>query len=109
MNSSTDSFTLKSSGNFNIKNVVKDFDYMIKLIVVGSAGVGKSSLLLQFTDNVFEPNMETTIGVEFGVKILDIAGVKIKIQIWDTGGQESFRAITANYYRGSMYTLPNFC
>jgi len=92
-----------SVSSYNISNhyVVKDFDYMIKLIVVGSSGVGKSSLLMQFTDSVFEAKMETTVGVEFGVKILNIAGAKIKLQIWDTGGQESFRAITANYYRGA--------
>jgi len=81
---------------------VLDFDYMVKLIVVGASGVGKSSLLLQFTDREFQKSIEATVGVEFGVKVLEVDGLKVKLQIWDTGGQESFRSVTTNYYRGAQ-------
>jgi len=63
-------------------------------------GVGKSCLLLQYVDKNFRPSHEATIGVEFGAKQLVVKGKIIKIQIWDTAGQESFRSITRSYYRG---------
>jgi len=77
----------------------KKIDYVIKYIVIGPMGVGKSCLLLQFTDHTFHTEHDLTIGVEFGTRIMDIDGKVLKLQIWDTAGQESFRAITQNYYR----------
>jgi len=59
--------------------------------------VGKSCLLLQFTDHKFRFEHQLTIGVEFGGKILDIKNRKIKVRIWDTAGQEAFQAITRTY------------
>ena len=67
--------------------------------------MGKSCILLQFTDNKFRNQQELTIGVEFGVKTINIDGKLIKIQIWDTAGQEAFQAITRTYYKGAMGTL----
>ncbi len=55
------------------------------------AGVGKSCLLLQFTDKRFQPIHDMTIGVEFGAKTITINETSLKLQIWDTAGQESFR------------------
>uniref|UniRef100_A0A1I8GD38 Ras-related protein n=1 Tax=Macrostomum lignano TaxID=282301 RepID=A0A1I8GD38_9PLAT len=63
--------------------------------------VGKSALLLRYTDDTFSSNYITTIGVDFKIKTLDIDGVRVKLQIWDTAGQERFRTITATYYRGA--------
>ena len=57
-------------------------------------GVGKSCLLLQFTDKRFQPVHDLTIGVEFGARMINIEGKQIKLQIWDTAGQEAFRSIT---------------
>lgn len=54
-------------------------------------GVGKSCLLLQFTDKRFQPVHDLTIGVEFGARMITIDGKQIKLQIWDTAGQEAFR------------------
>ena len=54
-------------------------------------GVGKSCLLLQFTDKRFQPVHDLTIGVEFGARMINIEGKQIKLQIWDTAGQEAFR------------------
>ena len=67
--------------------------------------MGKSCILLQFTDNKFRNQHELTIGVEFGVKTIKIDGKLIKIQIWDTAGQEAFQAITRTYYKGAMGAL----
>lgn len=56
-------------------------------------GVGKSCLLLQFTDKRFQPVHDLTIGVEFGARMITIDGKQIKLQIWDTAGQEAFRCV----------------
>jgi Ras-related protein Rab-2A len=74
------------------------------------SGVGKSCLLLQFTDKRFQPVHDLTIGVEFGARMITLGGeeeaaVPIKLQIWDTAGQESFRSITRSYYRGAAGAL----
>ena len=55
-----------------------------RLTVLGHAGVGKSCLLLQFTDKRFQPVHDLTIGVEFGARMINIDGKQIKLQIWDT-------------------------
>ncbi|KAJ2849321.1 Ras- protein Rab-2A [Coemansia brasiliensis] len=67
--------------------------------------VGKSCLLLQFTDHRFLPSHDLTIGVEFGARIVTVDNKNIKLQIWDTAGQESFRSITRSYYRGAVGAL----
>ena len=68
-------------------------------------GVGKSCLLLQFTDKRFQRVHDLTIGVEFGSRMVTINNQQIKLQIWDTAGQESFRSITRSYYRGAAGVL----
>lgn len=80
-------------------------NYLFKYIIIGDSGVGKSCLLLQFTDKRFEPMHDITIGVEFGARLINIQGQSVKLQIWDTAGQESFRSITRSYYRGACGAL----
>ncbi|CAC9525607.1 putative ras-related protein rab-2a [Leishmania infantum JPCM5] len=80
-------------------------NYVFKYIIIGDSGVGKSCLLLQFTDKRFEPLHDLTIGVEFGARLISIQGKSVKLQIWDTAGQESFRSITRSYYRGASGAL----
>ena len=80
------------------------YQYLFKFIIIGNTGTGKSSLLRQFTDKQFSPIHDLTIGVEFGAKILNVNGpddqnYNIKLQIWDTAGQELFKSITRSYYR----------
>lgn len=82
-----------------------DYHYLFKYIIVGDAGVGKSCLLLQFTDKRFRAEHDMTIGVEFGHRVVDMDDQKIKLQIWDTAGQEAFRSITRAYYRGATGAL----
>ncbi|KRX03214.1 P-loop containing nucleoside triphosphate hydrolase [Pseudocohnilembus persalinus] len=65
------------------------------------SGVGKSSILLRFSDDEFSESYLTTIGVDFRFKTLPIDGKKVKLQIWDTAGQERFRTITNAYYKGA--------
>ncbi|CAH9140275.1 unnamed protein product [Cuscuta epithymum] len=82
------------------------YDYLFKYIIIGDTGVGKSCLLLQFTDKRFQPVHDLTIGVEFGARMITAAdGRRIKLQVWDTAGQESFRSITRSYYRGAAGAL----
>lgn len=78
---------------------------MFKYIIIGDTGVGKSCLLLQFTDKRFQPVHDLTIGVEFGSRMITVGGKEIKLQIWDTAGQEAFRSITRSYYRGAAGAL----
>ena len=66
------------------------------------SGVGKSCLLLQFLENKFKFDHDTTIGVEFGSKVVSVKGILLKLQVWDTAGQETFKSITRSYYRGSI-------
>lgn len=87
------------------------YDYLFKYIIIGDTGVGKSCLLLQFTDKRFQPVHDLTIGVEFGARMITLGNAEntkssqIKLQIWDTAGQESFRSITRSYYRGAAGAL----
>jgi len=81
------------------------YAYLFKYIIIGDTGVGKSCLLLQFTDKRFRPVHDLTIGVEFGARMVTIDDKSIKLQIWDTAGQESFRSITRSYYRGAAGAL----
>lgn len=76
-------------------------DFLFKLVIVGDAGVGKSSLLIRFTDGNFSKHYISTIGVDFRFKTLKINGKFVKLQIWDTAGQERFKTITKAYYRGA--------
>ena len=84
------------------------YNYLFKLIIIGDSGVGKSCILLQFTDNRFRKDHDLTIGVEFGAKLIDIKEKKIHLQIWDTAGQENFRSITRAYYRSAAGALLMF-
>mmetsp|Transcript_124548 Transcript_124548/g.195165 ORF Transcript_124548/g.195165 Transcript_124548/m.195165 type:complete len:222 (-) Transcript_124548:154-819(-) len=81
------------------------YDHLVKLLLIGDSGVGKSSLLIKFADDKFSPHISQTIGMDFKVKMLNLGGRRVKLQIWDTAGQESFRSITRSYYRGASGAL----
>ena len=73
----------------------------LKILLVGAAGVGKSSILLRFCDNRFADDSCPTVGIDFKVKYVTIGNVRVKLAIWDTAGQERYRTLTPAYYRGA--------
>mgnify|MGYP000873631888 FL=1 len=83
-------------------------DQELKIVLVGSSSVGKSSLLFRFIDSKFVESTLSTIGVDFKFRTLNVKGQRVKLQIWDTAGtasetvgQENFRAIVSAYYNGA--------
>lgn len=83
----------------------RNYDFLIKLLLIGDSGVGKSCCLLRFSEDSFTPSFITTIGIDFKIRTIELDGKKVKLQIWDTAGQERFRTITTAYYRGAMGIL----
>ena len=95
-----------SPGDYNTE------DYKIKIIVVGDSGVGKTNLINRFASDKFDTNSKATIGVEFVYKALKINKDVIKVEVWDTAGEERYKAITSSYYKGAkgaiiVYDLTN--
>lgn len=76
-------------------------DYYVQLMLIGDCGVGKSSIMMRFSDDHYQPNYVATIGIDFKVKTVEMGGKKVKVRIWDTAGQERFRTITDAYYRSA--------
>ena len=76
-------------------------DLNIKLLIVGDSNVGKTSLLLQYTDNYYPDQHTATIGFEYKIKIFQYKDYNIKLQIWDTAGQERFHSITNNFFHNA--------
>jgi len=82
--------------------MAKKYDHLVKLMLIGDSGVGKTAILVRFVDNEFTPSFMTTIGIDFKIKTINVNNKKVKMQIWDTAGQERFHTITKPYYRGAM-------
>jgi len=78
-----------------------EYDQLFKILLIGDSGVGKSSILLRFTDDDFEEDHPATIGVDFKTKLITLDGKRVNLTIWDTAGQEKFRSLTSSYYRGT--------
>lgn len=72
---------------------------VLKLLMIGESNVGKSSILLRFTEDEFHENMQSTVGMDYRTKQVTIDGNTVKLAIWDTAGQERFRTLTPSYYR----------
>jgi len=77
------------------------FDQTFKVLVVGNSMVGKSVLMYRFVDDTYDTSLTTTIGIDFKIKTIDLDGKRIKLQIWDTAGQDRYKTLTHNYYRGA--------
>ena len=78
------------------------YDLQIKLLMIGDSAVGKTSLLLRYANDTFSSTFITTIGIDFKIKTINLDGKRVKLQIWDTAGQEQFRTITRSYFRGAQ-------
>jgi len=81
--------------------MAQEYDYLLKIVMIGDSGVGKSCLLKRFATNEFNDSYISTIGVDFEIQTLYIDNKTVKLQIWDTAGQERFHNITTSYYRGA--------
>ena len=79
-----------------------DTDAVYKILLLGDSEVGKSCFLMRYADNVFVENYITTIGLDYKLKYVQLdSGEKIKVQLWDTAGQDRYKTIAKNYYKGS--------
>lgn len=77
------------------------YDATFKIIIFGDAGCGKTTLTQRFLTNLFVSDSKMTIGVDFEVKSLEVDKQKVKLQIWDFGGEERFRFLLPTYVRGA--------
>jgi len=85
--------------------LLETYDFLMKYIIIGEAGTGKSCLLHHFTHNSYKSHSQHTIGVEFSSRTVKLGEKRIKLQLWDTAGQERFRSVTRSYYRGAAGAL----
>ncbi len=89
------------------------YDATFKIIIFGDAGCGKTTLTQRFLTNLFVSDSKMTIGVDFEVKSLEVDKEKVKLQIWDFGGEERFRFLLPTYVRGArgglfLYDITNY-
>ncbi|KAL4237855.1 Ras-related protein Rab-15 [Mactra antiquata] len=85
--------------------ISKRYDHLLRLLLVGETGVGKTCILCRFASGDFVESHISTIGIDFKMKTIDIEGKTVKTQIWDTAGQERFEAITKQFYRRAQGIL----
>ena len=81
------------------------YDEMAKLALVGDSSVGKTNILLRCIHSQINLNHIATIGIDFKVKVVNVDGFKLKLQIWDTAGQQRFRNLTGTVYQGAEAIL----
>ena len=79
----------------------ENYEVMFKVVLIGDMKVGKTNIVSRYIKNEFNKDSISTIGVEFGSKELVIEGHNVKVQIWDTAGQEKYKSITNAYYKGA--------
>ena len=78
-----------------------DLPYLFKIIIIGDAGVGKSNMLIRYLKDEFDMAKAPTVGVEFASKMVKVDKDQAKLQIWDTAGQEKFKATSKQYFRNA--------
>ena len=83
----------------------KTYDYLFKLVLVGDYDVGKQELIKRFVDGYFQGKYVTNVAVDLRVKTIEVEGKRIKLQLWDTVGNERFRSLTSAYFRGAHGVL----
>lgn len=86
----------------HLVNQSDSYDFLFKIILIGDSGVGKSAVLNRYSRNMFCGETKTTIGVEFATSFMNVDDKNIKVTIWDTAGQDRFRAATRAYYRNTL-------
>ena len=88
-----------------LKEEFPNYDLSFKIIVIGNAGVGKSCLSIQATKKKFENNYLATVGFEFFVFNMKYKNKVLKLQIWDTCGQEIYRSLITSFYKNSSLAI----
>ncbi|RUS78014.1 hypothetical protein EGW08_014231 [Elysia chlorotica] len=88
-----------SSSSTKTSNPDAGYNYLFKLVLAGSSGVGKTSMLMRYVEKEFSETFISTIGVDFKVKTEEVLGARVKLQMWDTAGQDRFRSVASNFYR----------
>lgn len=83
----------------------ENFDELYKIVLIGDSGVGKSNILSRYIHDEFSIDTKTTVGVEFGSKIITISNKKLKIQLWDTAGQEIYRNVNKLFLKNSNIVI----
>lgn len=76
-----------------------EYDCLVKIVHVGDTGVGKTNLLFTFCEESHGARLTSTIGVDFKIKTIEVDQSRVKLQLWDTAGQEKFKSLTKAYYR----------
>jgi small GTP-binding protein len=89
-----------------------DYDFTFKIMMLGDASVGKTSLTIRYISGFFLEDLKLTIGVDFYSKTTNFKGKKVKLQIWDFGGEERFRFLLSQYCKGAnaaffLYDITN--
>lgn len=77
------------------------YDYQVKIVLIGDSGVGKTTFFRAFTQLNLDEQTYATIGVDFWSQVVPINNSKVKVVVWDTAGMERFRDLTKQYYRGT--------
>lgn len=81
-----------------VENNIEPYDVLIKLLLIGDTSVGKTNIVSRYIQDVFSEKAKPTLGVDFMTKMIEINEKKVRVQIWDTAGQEKYRSITRSYY-----------
>ena len=89
----------------NMAHHYRKYDYLLKILLVGNSGVGKTSMASRATNDTFETEVASTLGIDFRTKFVDVLGKTVKLQLWDTSGQERYLAVTTSFYRGANGAL----
>ena len=89
-----------------------DYDFTYKILMLGDASVGKTSLTIRYISGFFLEDLKLTIGVDFYSKTTNFKDKKVKLQIWDFGGEERFRFLLHQYCKGAngaffLYDITN--
>jgi len=92
-----------AKSNTTTRHVRPDVEF--KLMMLGDAGVGKTAILKRYCDDTFDAKWINTIGIDFKMKNIEIQDKRVRLQIWDTAGQEKFQALAHSFYRGAAGIL----
>lgn len=87
------------------RHAVRGFDHVLKVVVMGESGVGKSCLVSVFADEVYVEDRAPTVAVDIRTVSMSVGEKRIKCLVWDTAGQERFRSLGGSYYRGAQLAI----